>query len=118
MAQTIAIDADEWSQKNYGIELTLTATVSTGEEDKALGRISDTHRTRRAFDIRTKNLPDAFIAELIAYLSKKYGKYGAVVSALPKLVVSKDHGSGPHLHIQLSRKYALSPLTYNGASNG
>jgi len=113
LAQTIALDADEWSQKKYDIELTITATTSTTEEDRLLGRVSDTHRTRRAFDIRTRNLPEAFIAELISYLTKKYGKYGAVSSALPKLVVSKIHGTGPHLHIQLSRKYASKELPYD-----
>jgi hypothetical protein len=116
LAQTIAIDADEWSQKTYGIELTLTSTVSTGEEDKALGRVSDTHRTRRAFDIRTKNLLESFLAELTNYLNKKYGKYGAVASAVPKLIVSKNHGTGPHLHIQLSRKYALPEIKYGKKS--
>jgi hypothetical protein len=112
LAQTIATDMDDWSQKNYGIELMITATTSTIEEDKALGRVSDTHRTRRAWDIRTMNLPDAFVAELIAVFTKKYGKYGAVVSALPQLIVNKPHGTGPHLHCQLSRKYALKEISY------
>lgn len=117
-ARSIAIDADEWSQKNHGIELTITSTVSTGEEDRTLGRVSDTHRTRRAFDIRTKNLSEEFITELVDYLTKKYGKFGAIASALPKLVVNKSHGTGPHLHIQLNRKFALPPITYSGVSNG
>ena len=111
-AKAIAIDADEWSQKNHGIELTITATVSTGDEDRTLGRLSDTHRTRRAFDIRTRNLPEKFITELTEYLNKKHGKWGAITSALPRLVVSKDHGTGPHLHIQLSRKFALPEIKY------
>lgn len=111
-AKAIAVDADEWSQKNHGIEITITSTVSTGSEDRALGRISDTHRTRRAFDIRTKNLSDELITELSEYLTKKYGKFGAIVSAIPRLIVSKNHGSGPHLHVQLSRKFALPEIKY------
>lgn len=112
LAVTIANDMDEWSQKNHGIELTITATTSTSAEDKALGRLSDTHRTRRAWDIRTRDLEEDFLNELIAYTNKKYGKYGAVVSAIPKLIVYKPHGTGPHLHCQLSRKYALKELSY------
>lgn len=112
LAQTIATEMDQWSQKNYGIELTITATVSSHNEDRELGRVSDTHRTRRAWDIRTRDLPDSLIAEMILAINKKYGKYGAVASAIPQLLVNKPHGSGPHLHCQLNRKYALPELTY------
>ena len=113
LAKKIAGEMDEWSNKNYGIELTITATVSTSAEDKALGRVSDTHRTRRAFDVRTNGLPESFIAELIGVFNKKYGKYGAVASALPQLIVNKSHGTGPHLHVQLNRKYALKEIDYD-----
>ena len=116
LAQTIATEMDQWSQKNYGIELTITATVSSAAEDKELKRLSDTHRTRRAWDIRTRDLPDSLIAEMIAAINKKYGKYGAVASAIPQLIVNKPHGSGPHLHCQLNRKYALKELTYGKES--
>jgi hypothetical protein len=115
LAQTIANEMDQWSQKNYGIELTITATTSTLEEDKQLGRVSDTHRTRRAWDVRTRDLPDSLVAEMITAINKKYGKYGAVASAIPQLIVNKAHGSGPHLHCQLSRKYALKELSYGKA---
>lgn len=112
LAQRIAEEMDEYSRKTFGIELTLTATVSTASEDKVLERLSDTHRTRRAFDVRTYNLPDEVVAELIGVFTKKYGKYGAVVSALPKLIVNKKHGTGDHLHVQLNRKYALKEIDY------
>ena len=111
-AQRIATEMDEWSQKTYGIELTLTATCSDNREDKELGRSSDTHRTRRAWDIRVRDLPESLIAELCSYFRKKYNKYGAVSSNAPQLIVYKPHGTGPHLHCQLNRKYALLELTY------
>lgn len=113
LLQTILEDADDFSQKKYGIELTITATVSTIQEDKQLGRESSTHRDRRAADVRTRDLPESLIAELCAYLRKKYGKYGAVVSGNPSLVVYKPHGTGPHLHIQLNRNYSLPYINYN-----
>ena len=112
LAQKIAKEMDEWSQKNYGIELTLTATVSDLHEDKELGRQSDTHRTRRAWDVRVKDLPESLIAELCATFRKKYGKYGAFASSEPQLIVYKPHGTGPHLHCQLNRKYALKEIDY------
>lgn len=112
LAKKIAEDMDEYARKQYGIELTITATVSTSAEDKALGRQSDTHRTRRAFDVRTHDLPDELVAELCAVFRKKYGKYGAVASAVPSLIVYRPHGTGPHLHVQLNRKYALKEIKY------
>ena len=117
LLKTIMEDADDFSQKKYGIELTITATVSTIQEDKQLGRVSSTHRDRRAVDVRTRDLPDSLVAELCAYLRKKYAKYGAVSGNYPQLVVYKPHGTGPHLHIQLNRKYSLPYLDYKGASN-
>ena len=111
-AQGIAIDAADFLMKAYGVEMMITATVSTLAEDKALGRLSDTHRTRRAFDVRTSNMEEDQIGELIIYLNRKYGKLGAIASALPILVVNKPHGTGPHLHIQLNRKHAKQELTY------
>lgn len=113
LLKTILEDADDFSQKKYGIELTITATVSTFQEDKQLGRESSTHRDRRAADVRTRDLPESLITELCAYLRKKYGKYGAVVSGTPSLVVYRPHGTGPHLHIQLNRNYSLPYINYN-----
>lgn len=110
--QKLATDMDEWSVKHHGKEITITATVSTYSEDKLLERISDTHRTRRAFDVRVNDLTEDHIAELCAHFRKTWGLQGAVVSGRPSLIVFKPHGTGPHLHVQLARKFALSPLTY------
>lgn len=112
LAQRIATEMDLYSQEKYGIELTITATVSTKFEDKELDRVSDTHRTRRAFDIRTGDLPDEVVAELCSVFRKKFGRFGAVTSALPSLIVYRPHGTGQHLHVQLSRKYALPEIKY------
>lgn len=112
LAQIICIEMDEWSKLNYGVELTVTETVSTHEEDTKVGRMSDTHRTRRAWDIRTRDLPESLIAELIVFTNKKYGKYGAIVGHHPQLIVYKPHGTGPHLHCQLSRVNALKEINY------
>lgn len=115
-AQKIAKEMDEWLQKNYGLELMLTATVSTAKEDKELSRVSDTHRTRRAFDIRTHDMKEHIITEFIEYFNLRYGKFGAVASAKPQLIINKPHGSGPHLHVQLNRKYSLKELDYGTTS--
>ena len=112
LAKIIATEMDAYSQKQYGIELTLTATVSTIQEDKELNRESDTHRSRRAWDIRVRDLPDSLIAELCSVFRKKYGKFGAMVKGAAQLIVYKPHGSGPHLHCQLNRRYSLPTIEY------
>jgi hypothetical protein len=112
LLQKIVIEMDEYAQEKYGIQLTFTETVTTLEEDKAVNRLSDTHRTRRAVDIRVEDLPESLIAELCAVFRKKYGKHGAIASAMPQLIVYKPHGTGPHLHVQVSRKYSLKEIAY------
>lgn len=104
--QKLAQEMDEWTKEKYDIELTLTATTSNADEDKLLGRVSDTHRTGRAFDIRTSDLPDTLIAEFCAYFRKKYNnKLGALTGESRQLIVYKPHGTGPHLHVQLNRTF-------------
>jgi hypothetical protein len=115
-AQKIATEMAEWLQKNHGIALMLTTAVSNKEEDKKLNRVSDTHRTRRAFDVRTANIPEHTLQEFVEYFELRYGKFGAVASAKPQLIISKPHGNGPHLHIQLNRKYALPEINYGTTS--
>lgn len=112
MAQKIAVDMDAWSVENFEKELTLTATCSTKAEDKLLGRASDTHRTRRAWDVRVIDLSEDHIAKLCAHFRKKYHKHGAITGSGRELIVYKPHGTGPHLHCQLNRTYLLPEKDY------
>ncbi len=117
-AQEIAKDIAAYALKNHGIDMMITDTVSTYEEDKELLRLSDTHRTRRAWDFRTMGIPDEDLDDILAYATKKWSKYGAIVHALPRLIVDKRSQDKPHLHCQLNRKFALPVLTYKGNNNG
>jgi hypothetical protein len=103
--QELAVEMDQWAQEKFHVELTLTETFSTVVEDRALNRVSDTHRTGRAFDVRTQDLPEAFIAEFCAYFRKKYPTLGALAGGQYQLIVWKPHGSGPHMHIQIKRNF-------------
>lgn len=111
-AQKIATEMYNYVMEVYGKEITITTTVSTKKEDTELSRVSDTHRTRRAFDIRTGDLSTDIIEDLKKEFNKRYGKFGAVAFATPSLIVDRDHGTGPHLHIQLNRSYAMKELSY------
>ena len=104
--QKVAKEMDNWLINKFNIELTITATVSTKDEDRKLGRVSDTHRTGRAFDVRTRDLPDNVIAEFCAHFRKKYNNpYGAMSGGQRNLIVYRPHGTGPHLHIQFNRTF-------------
>lgn len=101
----LAVEMHLWAEAE-GHTLTFTATFSTPEEDKKLGRVSDTHRTGRAFDIRTRDLPAEFISKFIEHFNTLYNRtMGAVTKDGPNLIVHKPHGSGPHLHVQIRRDY-------------
>lgn len=112
LAQDIARELDHLAQKHFDTEITLTETVTTYEEDSKLNRKSDTHRTRRAFDVRTFDLPEGCIAYIVKEIRKKYGMFGAVSNNQKNLIVYKPHGTGPHLHVQVSRKFALPEIVY------
>ena len=94
----------EWSLNTYGIEITITETWTTHAEDMKLNRQSDTHRTGRAIDVRTKDIPDWFQPKFIEYFNALYQKsLGAQTKEGPVLIVDKKHGNGPHWHIQVRR---------------
>lgn len=101
--QGLAKEMGDWAH-NHGIELVITETWSSGAEDIKLGRESDTHRTGRAFDVRTRNLPDWFKTKFLEHFRFLYNdKHGAITKDGPNLIVDKAHGSGPHWHIQVKR---------------
>jgi hypothetical protein len=95
-----------WSRRVYGV---CTETVSTMLEDEALKRVSSSHREGRAFDISTRGWPDGLALEAIEYLVSKHGHLGAISrgSGKPTLVVHHDAGTGPHLHVQINKQYAV-----------
>lgn len=91
------------------LEFVVTSTVSTLEEDKELSRISSTHRSGRAFDIRK---PDSWnywdVQKFKNLFNEKYKHYGAVDKyGKSHLIVDIPHGTGPHFHVQINRIYSL-----------
>lgn len=101
----LAVEMHLWAL-NRGVTLVFTATYSTAEEDKKIGRVSDTHRTGRAFDIRTRGLDPEFLKDFIDHFNTLYrSEMGAVTKNGPVLIVDKTHGTGPHLHVQIRRDY-------------
>ena len=100
----LVIDMAHWADEN-GCPFVITATISTLEEDTALKRESSSHRDARAVDISLNGWDDLQIKDFVKYYTVKFGHLGAVskIDGKRRLVVYKEHGTGPHLHIQIAR---------------
>lgn len=104
----IISDADRFALEHYGYELVITETATTLQEDVLVGRESATHRDlpyARAVDVRTHDMPKSLYEVLKAYLLDKYGKLGAISNSTmkPNLIYDREHGTGPHWHVQIQR---------------
>jgi hypothetical protein len=87
----------------------ITDTISTLEEDKELGRVSSSHRTARAADLRVKDW-DIFTAnQFKKEFNNKYKDIAAIAGKdyKPMLVVLHDSGAGYHAHIQIHSSYSI-----------
>lgn len=95
-----------WAKINLDIDAVVTETFTTIEEDQALNRVSDSHRTGRAFDISARGWSEAQIQAFIDYFTDKYGHMGALnYKGEESLIVFHDSGTGPHFHVQLHRRF-------------
>ena len=108
----IMIFADAWNYAydKHGVHMTVTQTVSTYEQDKKLNRVSDSHRTKRAIDVRTKDLPAHVVYDVVNYINEHpmYTKYHYVSrSGATRLAYWHNNGNGEHLHIAIHSKFAI-----------
>jgi len=94
----------------YNIELTVTDTISTIEEDKKLNRVSSSHRNSIAIDFSVKNI-DAFqLSDLVTYINSKpeYRNYHYLShSGVKRLAYIHDNSNGYHCHLALHSRFAL-----------
>lgn len=89
-------------------EFTITESMTTAEEDKALNRVSTSHQEGRAVDIRTLNWSDSFIDFFIKHFAEGFGTFGALTpKGERKLLVYHDSGHGAHIHVQLDKTFAV-----------
>lgn len=105
----IFADAYVYMKEKYQVDLIITQTISTIEEDKRLSRKSPSHREGRAIDIRTKNLTIEQIKDLVDYINNnwRYKKYRYMSkSGVERLAYYHDSGHGSHLHLAIHSKFA------------
>src|SRR3982750_3736160 len=77
LAAAIAAQMNQWALTRE-LPFVITSTVSTFQEDRALGRQSSTHRTARAFDISIHGWRESDIDEFTKFFEEIHGRFGAV----------------------------------------
>lgn len=105
----IFFDLNWYAKKTYNIDLTVTATASTLEEDLALNRVSTAHRDKIAIDIRTKGLGVFIIEDLINYVNSKpeYEEYQYLSFSGISRLAYFHIGSEEHIHLAIHSKFAI-----------
>jgi hypothetical protein len=105
----IFADMAYYAQSKHNIDLVVTDTISTLEDDKKLGRKSSAHRRSIALDIRTKNLDPFIVAEIIDYVNKKpeYDEYKYVSWSGARRLAYYHVGTNEHIHLAIHSTYGI-----------
>jgi hypothetical protein len=99
-----------YAKEKYQVELVITDTISTPQQDRLLGRVSSAHQEGRALDIRSnyKNLNVFQLNEIINYTNNKwaYKKYHYMSnSGVTRLAYLHTH-KGEHIHLAIHKKFS------------
>jgi hypothetical protein len=108
--QLIILDMNWYAVTNFGKSLTITATISTPDEDKKLGRVSKAHQHKIAVDLRARDLTPTEQSELNDYINYKpnYRKYHYLsMSGAKRLAYIHNSGRGIHYHVALHSSFAI-----------
>ena len=107
----IFADLNNYAFEKYGINLTVTQTISTIEEDIALNRVSNSHLECRAIDIRTKDIDAFIISDLVQYINGKleYQKYRYMSNGGKSRLAYFHVGNEEHIHLAIHSKFKISP---------
>jgi hypothetical protein len=96
-----------YAKEKHGINLVITDTVSTKERDKVLGRVSDSHRTFRAMDIRAKDIDAFVLQDIINYINTRwhFKKYHYMSRSGVKRLAFLHTTNAPHIHLAIHKKF-------------
>ena len=113
----IMIVSDLWwyTYEKHGVELVITQTITTMEEDLKLNRVSSSHRESRAIDISVRdqnfNIIDDFIIDDIThYINTRedYSEYKYLSnSGKKRLAYYHDNSNGAHIHLAIHSKFNI-----------
>lgn len=99
-----------YAKEKHNITLVLTETITTKEQDKALGRVSDSHQKGIAVDIRANDIDTIIVKDLVNYINTRwqYKRYHYMARS-GNLRLAYDHGKAEnyHIHLQIHQKFAI-----------
>lgn len=97
------------AKDEHGIDLVITKTITTEEDDKKLGRASDSHQKAIALDIRANNIEKSIVKKLCEYINSKeeYKKYHYLTfSGIKRLAYDHGEKENYHIHLQIHQKFS------------
>jgi hypothetical protein len=97
-----------YAYSKHNIKLTVTDTISTIKEDKALGRKSKSHLFGTAIDVRTRDVDAFILADIVDYINTKdaYTDHQYLSnSGVYRLAYLHNNSNGEHLHLAIHSKY-------------
>ena len=105
----IFADMAHYAQSRHNIDLVITDTISTPEQDLILGRVSKSHQEKRALDIRTKNIDPFIVQDIIEYINSKdaYLQYHYLSSTGKKRLAYYHTHKGDHIHLAIHSQFAI-----------
>ena len=92
------------------IDFVVTDTISTLKKDLKLGRKSNSHRTKRAFDLRSRCFSIKQKEDFITYFNTKYVRIASISSSdgVARLIVEHGEGDNKHFHIALHSRFRIN----------
>lgn len=106
LTQLIITDVSWWANQR-GLDVVITETVTTLEEDKELQRVSNSHLQGRAVDFSLIGWSEKDIKDCEKHFNEKYKEVSAysLRTKKPVLIVPHDSGHGRHIHLQINRRF-------------
>ena len=109
--QQVIFDLSLWCEDN-DVPFKITETITTLKIDKALERVSASHRQRRAIDLSIKRWPEKQINIFQTLFNERYKNLASIslVDKVPRLIVLHGIGDNKHFHIAIHSRYAMEEI--------
>ncbi len=103
----IYADLNWYARSRHFIDLTITETITTADEDKAIGRVSNSHQLGISVDIRTRDIDPFIVSDLIEYINNKpeYKRFHYLAFSGEKRLAFLHTHRGEHIHLQIHKTF-------------